>query len=214
MLRYWVIFTLNIVFICSKAQNDSVLVNDLNFLNEGLFNTHQEFRHNTSISKGNIVTTIDKEAIDFYNKLTGTEVIKYTQGTNTYTIESKKIWGYIQNKTLFLNYNGRFYRVPIFGAISYFAGIIEVTGYYNGVYDPMFGAAGGRAIKTNELSEFLMYYYNGKVSTFDMDVLDSILSKDEVVYKEFKSLSRRKRAKQASRFIRIYNERHPIYYLK
>lgn len=205
---------LNIYCFCSMAQADSVLVNDMTFLNEGLFVSHHDLRHNNAIGKEKIVTNIDKEAIDFYNKLTGTEIIKYTLGSSTFTLETKNIWGYIQNKTLFLNYKGKFYRVPIFGAISYFAGIVEVTGYYNGVYDPMFGAAGGRAIKTNELSEFLMYYFNGKVSTFDMDMLDSILSKDEVVYKEFKSLSKRKRAKQASRFIRMYNERHPIYYLK
>jgi len=37
--------------------------------------------------------------------------------------------------------------VPVFGAISYFAGVVEVIGYYNGVYDPMYGMGGGRAVK-------------------------------------------------------------------
>jgi hypothetical protein len=107
-----------------------------------------------------------------------------------------------------------FYRVPVFGSISYFAGVVEVTGYYTGVYDPMYGMGGGRAVKTKELNEFLLSYYDGKVINFDMDQLEKLISNDEVVYKEYKSLSRRKRRKQVTHFVRMYNDRHPVYYLK
>ena len=91
---------------------------------------------------------------------------------------------------------------------------MEVTGYYTGVYDPMFGVGTGRAVKTKELNEFIVSYFNGNVVPFDMDYLDLLLSTDETVYKEYKSLSRRKRRKQVTRFVRMYNERHPVHYLK
>lgn len=197
-----------------NGQVDSIRLTDSTFFKDGLYVTYNDFRHNFNLPKNIIKTNIDKDAIDFYTKITSTGILNYVLSGNTYSLEPKKIWGYVQNQTVFLNYNGVFYRVPIFGAISYFAGIVEVTGYYNGVYDPMFGSGMGRAVKTQELKEFTMNYYNGLVKSFDMEEIDQLLSKDEEVYKQFKTLSRRKRAKQASRFIRMYNERHPIFYLK
>lgn len=197
-----------------SGQTDSILSTDSTFFKDGLYVTYFDFRHNFNLPKDLIKTNIDKDAIDFYTKITSTQVINYLSSGNSYTLEPKKIWGYVQNQTLFLNFNGVFYRVPIFGAISYFAGIVEVTGYYNGVYDPMFGSGMGRTVKTQELKEFTMNYYTGIVKGFDMEEIDLLLSKDDEVYKQFKSLSRRKRSKQASRFIRMYNERHPVYYLK
>ena len=79
----------------------------------------------------------------------------------------------------------------------------------------MFGVGGTRAaVKTNEVNEFIVSYFDGKVVKFDMDYLELLLSTDETVYKEYKSLSRRKRRKQVTRFVRMYNERHPVHYLK
>ena len=214
MQRYLILLALLLCGKISLAQNDSVPVTELNTFKEGLYITHEDFRKNNSIPKENIVTKIDKEQIDFYYKVTLTEKIDYLIAGNTYTVESKKVWGFVQNKTLFLNYNGAFFRVPVFGAICYFAGIVEVTGYYNGIYDPMFGSGMGRAVKTKELNEFMISYYNGKVVNFDVDYLDLLLRGDEDIYKQFKSISRRKRSREATRFIRMYNEKHPVYYLK
>lgn len=198
----------------SRAQTDSVMITELNELKEGIFLTHQDFRKNNSISKEQIITKLDKERLDFYNKLALNDRIEYSIGSNTFTVNVINVWGFKQNKTLFVNYNGAFYRVPVFGAICYFAGVVEVTGYYTGVYDPMFGAGGSRTVKTKELNEFIMDYYNGKVIGFNLSDLDNLLSRDAEVYKHFKNLSKRKRRKQATRFIRMYNEKHPVYYLK
>lgn len=196
------------------AQSDSVMITELAPFNDGLFLSHKDHRYNTSIPKENIITSINKDQVDFYNKLTSTPKIEYLVGGKTFTVESVNVWGFVQNKTLFVNYKGVFYRVPVFGSISYFAGIVEVTGYYTGVYDPMYGMGAGRAVRTKELNEFLLSYYDGQVMNFDIDELEKLLSKDEVVYKEYKSISKRKRRKQVTRFIRMYNDRHPVYYLK
>lgn len=196
------------------SQSDSVKITELQPFKDGLYFTNDDHRHNKAIPKENIITTINKDQIDFYYKVTSTPKIEYSLGATTYSIEPSHIWGFVQNGTLFVNYKGIFYRVPVFGAISYFAGVVEVTGYYTGVYDPMFGVGTGRAVKTKELNEFIVSYFNGNVVPFDMDYLDLLLSTDETVYKEYKNLSRRKRRKQVTRFIRMYNERHPVHYLK
>jgi hypothetical protein len=190
------------------------MVTELDPLNDGLYLTHEDLRHNKNIPKENIITAINKDQVDFFYKVTKTPKVEYLQNGTTYSMDPATIWGFVQNKTLFINYRGNFYRVPVFGAISYFVGVVEVTGYYTGVYDPMYGMGGGRAIKTKELSEFILSFYDGKVHTFDMDQLEEILKNDETVYKEFKSLSRRKRKKQVTRFVKMYNQRHPVHYLK
>jgi len=202
---------LNLIF---KAQSDSVMVTEQVGFKEGIYLTHQDFRKNNPITKEQIKTKLDKEQLDFYFKAASNEKLEYTIGAETYSISTKNIWGLEQNKTLFVNFNGAFFRVPVFGAISYFAGVVEVTGYYTGVYDPMFGMGGSRTVKTKELNEFIMNYYDGKVLSFSINELDMMLSKDADVYKQFKSISRRKRKKQATRFIRMYNQNHPVYYLK
>ncbi len=197
-----------------QSQSDSVVTNELSPFNDGLYITHNDHRHNKSIPKENIVTKINRDQVDFYYKVTTEPKIEYTIGGITYTIDPTTIWGFVQNKILFINYKGVFYRVPVFGSISYFAGVVEVTGYYTGVYDPMYGMGGGRAVKTKEVNEFIMSYYEGKVHSFDMDQAEKLLSTDETVFKEYKSLSRRKRRKQITRYIKMYNERHPVHYLK
>jgi len=47
-----------------------------------------------------------------------------------------------------------------------------------------------------------------------MDYVETILSTDEVVYNEFKKLSKRKRRDQVTRFIKMYNEHHPVHAVK
>jgi hypothetical protein len=196
------------------AQKDSVMITELDPLGDGLYLTNYDHRHNKAITKENIVTSINKDQVDFFNKLTSSAKINYLVDGNTYSVDPANVWGFVQNKALFVNYKGVFYRVPAFGAISYFAGIVEVVGYYTGVYDPMYGMGGSRMVKTKEVNEFLVSYYDGKVIPFDMDQLDGLLKNDETVYKEYKNLNRRKRRKQATHFIRMYNDRHPVYYLK
>lgn len=214
MLRNLIIVVLALCGNLILAQSDSVMVTELNMFKDGLYITHEDFRNNNPVQKENIISKLDKEQIDFYYKTTGFDRIDYMVGGNTYTVETKKVWGLVQNKTLYLNYNGAFFRVPVFGAICYFAGIVEVTGYYNGIYDPMFGTGMGRAVKTKELNEFMLSYYNGKVINFDVDYLDVLLQNDEEIYKQFKSISKRKRRKEATRFVRMYNLKHPVYYFK
>lgn len=204
-----------IIFVSRLAsQSDSVMINELNMQEDGLYLTPADFRSNHAIEKENITTNINKDQIDFYSKLTLNENTIFQSGNATYTISNKQIWGFLQNKTLFVNYNGTFYRVPVFGAICYFAGVIEVVGYYNGIYDPMYGPGGSRAVKTKEVHEFMMSYYDGKIISFNLEDLEVYLSQDEELFKQYKKLSKHNRRKQASRFVRLYNQNHPIYYLK
>lgn len=210
--RLYIAFSMLSLFLSS--QNDSVMINELNPFTDGLYLTNNDHRYHKAITKDKIITPINKDQVDFFAKVTSGAKVDFLLDGNTTSIDPINIWGFVQNNTLFVNFKGVFYRVPVFGAISYFAGVVEVTGYYTGIYDPVFGMGTGRPIKTKEVNEFLVSYYNGKVIPFDLEQLELLLKNDETVYKEFKSLSRRKRRKQITRFIRMYNDRHPVYVLK
>jgi hypothetical protein len=197
-----------------QSQSDSVEVNELAYFNEGLYLSAKDLRLNSTIDKQNIESDLNKEQIDFYSKITSQESITVVNGNASYTLGINQVWGYVQNKTLFVNYNGKFFRIPVFGSICYFAGVIEVTGYYNGVYDPMFGPGGTRAVKTQEVREFIMNYYDGRIIPFNMEDLEKLLSRDKDLFDEYSKLNKRNRKKQASRYIRKYNELHPVYYKK
>jgi hypothetical protein len=44
--------------------------------------------------------------------------------------------------------------------------------------------------------------------------VELLLSRDEALYKEFKALKRKKKKEQISRFIKKYNEAHPVHFYK
>ncbi len=214
MNRAFAIWIVMLFCLQLQSQSDSVAVNELTFFNEGLYLSAKDLKLNSGIDKNAIKSELNKDQIDFYSKITSQEIITIVNSNATYTLGINQVWGYVQNKTLFVNHNGKFFRVPVFGTICYFAGVIEVTGYYNGVYDPMFGPGGSRAVKTQEVREFIMNYYDGRIIPFNMEDLEKLLSRDKDVFDEYSKLNKRNRKKQASRYIRKYNELHPVYFKK
>jgi len=54
----------------------------------------------------------------------------------------------------------------------------------------------------------------GVVIEFKMNEAELLLARDKGLYEEFKKLSNRKQKEQIFRFIRKYNEAHPVYFLK
>jgi len=204
-----------VVFICQLfvsfcfGQPDSVLVpSDLN-MPDAVFLTYQDFRHNKGILKEQISSSINKEQLDFLVKTLEKETFSFSQSQKTYSLSSKTVWGFFQNKTLYINFRGSFYRVPVFGSICYLAATVEVTGV--GFYDPMFGS--GYSSKRQEVREFLINFYDGAVAEFNMDDAQLLLSRDKLLFGEYKKLNRRNQREQIFRYIRKYNETHPVYFL-
>ncbi len=59
-----------------------------------------------------------------------------------------------------------------------------------------------------------MDFYTGNRVDFNLENLENMLKRDDEIYKEFMALSRKKKKEQANRFIRKYNEKHPVYFPK
>jgi hypothetical protein len=194
---------------------DSVAYNKDFRLYEGLYISYQDFRYNWPIPKEKIITKIDKDQLDFYSKLIEQDFIDYYDRDSSVTkIKSNQAWGYCQNNIIFINQNKNFYRIPVFGAISNFIGTVEVINYSPG-FDPFMNAPmGSRAYKTKEIRQFIFNFYNGEITEFNIDTLEEWLKNDNQVYTEFKVLSRKKKKEYATKYIRMYNEKHLVYFPK
>lgn len=191
------------------GQSDSVIVPADLAIADAVYISYYDFRHNKGILKEQISSTINKEQLDFVGKSLDKETFSYSDGQQTAEIKSNTIWGFVQNKTLYINYKGSFYRVPVFGSVCYLVATVEIVGA--GFYDPMFGYGSGRR---QEVREFLINFYDGIIKEFKMDEAEVLLSRDKLLYAEFKKLNRRKQKEQIFRYIRKYNDVHPVHFLK
>ncbi len=197
-----------------KAQ-DSVAYSIDFRLYEGLYLNYDEFRYNWPVPKEKIITKINKDQLDFYSNLIEDEYIQYVERDGTITkIKSEKVWGYCQNNIIFINMDKNFYRIPVFGAISNFIGTVEVVSYSPG-YDPFMNAPiGSTQMRTREIRQFLFDFYSGEIKPFSVEQVEEYLKKDEAVHKEYMTLSKKKRKDFATKYIRMYNEKHPVYFPK
>lgn len=192
------------------AQADSLVHLPEVRLKDGIYLSYQDFRKNKSLKKSQIISKQDKNQLEFISKVIFEEKISFEENGSVQNVDSKSAWGYMQNNTLYVNYKGDFYRVPVFGSISYL--VANVTVYNPGFYDPRFGMSNGSGT-TKEIREFLINYYDGVVIPFSQETVEDLLSRDEGLFEAYKKLRKSKRKEQIYGYIRKYNAAHPVYFL-
>jgi len=198
-----------------RAQDSVAYTRDFR-LYEGLYLSYQDFRYNWPIPKEKINTKINKDQLDFYSKLLEEqEMIDYTERDGAEAkVKTEKVWGYCQNNIIYINQDNNFFRIPVFGAVSNFIGTVEVVGYSPG-YDPFMNAPiNNTAAKTREIRQYLFDFYSGEIVQFSIEKLEEFLKRDEVIYKEFSTLNKKKKKEFATKYIRMYNEKHAVYFPK
>lgn len=197
-----------------KAQDSIAFTKDFR-LYEGLYLGYQDFRYNWPIPKEKIITRINKDQLDFYSKLIDEEFIEYTERDGSVSkIKSDRVWGYCQNNIIFINQDKNFFRIPVFGAISNFIGTAEVVNYSPG-YDPFMNAPmNSSSVKTREIRQYLFDFYSGEITPFSIEKVEDYLKRDEEIYKEYNALSKKKKRELVTKYIRMYNEKHIVYFPK
>lgn len=194
-----------------QSQTDSVIYDKDIRLEDRIFLTYQDFREMAGVKKERIVSRENREQLEFLSKVLFEETFSYKDGEGTRTLKSGDVWGYLQNSTFYINYKGDFYRIPVFGSISYL--VANVTVINPGFYDPRFGYSAG-STTTKELREFLMNFYDGQVEPFTLSRAEELLSVDVQIYAEYSKLNRRKKKEQIYSFLRKFNQVHPVYFQK
>ncbi len=198
-----------------RAQDSVAYAKDFR-LYEGLYLSYQDFRYNWPIPKEKINTKINKDQLDFYSKLLEEqEMIDYIERDGAEAkVKTEKVWGYCQNNIIYINQDNNFFRIPVFGAISNFIGTVEVVGYSPG-YDPFMNAPmNSTPAKTREIRQYLFDFYSGEIVQFSIEKLEEYLKRDEAIYKEFNALNKKKKKEFATKYIRMYNEKHVVYFPK
>jgi hypothetical protein len=181
-------------------------------LPEGIYVKGSDFLKLRPLKKNSIVTDADTNDLEFYGKLMNKKELEYYTGQKKEKILTDSIWGFVQNNTLYVNVSGKFYRVPVFGTISYFTAVVEVYNRFNsGMIDPVTGMSMQVPSRTRELREFIILPENDlKPVLYDHRKLEKYFREDSVVWKAYTSEPARKRNKYITRYIRMYNSLHPL----
>jgi hypothetical protein len=214
-MRLQVIISLLVISFRMFSQGDSVAYSRDFTLYEGLYLGYWDLRHNWPIPKEKIITDIKKDQLDFYSKLIESDNIEYVERDGNKTkINSAKVWGFCENNIVYINIGKSFFRITVFGAICFFPASVEINSLSPGYNVFINGPVGTANTGAREIREFLMDFYTGQRQDYTLENLENMLKKDEQIYKEFMSLSKKKRKEQGPRFIRKFNEKHPVYFPK
>lgn len=219
MLKTLLTFFVLLFSAVSFAQNDSVKYTRDYAFNEGIYITYSDFRMNRPITKHVIESKEDKEQLDFIGKtVENSEYIFFKFGGHIHKVKTDSIWGFSQNNTVFINYDKKMFRIPVFGNISQFIATVEVINNYAGMNSPYYYNYGVTATnmptKGREVRQFVMDFYSGQILDYNLKNITELLKRDDAIYKSFMALSKGKRKKQMGMFLRKYNEAHPVYFPK
>jgi hypothetical protein len=209
-VKYLVLCHQLILCMTLAAQPDSIPMPPNGQISDGVYRTWMDFRFNRPIPKEAVVSDLDKSQLEFLGKVLSRQDFSYKAAGTTHTISSNSVFGYFQNNTFYINYEGEMYRVPVFGSLSFFVANVKVARQF---YDPRFGLPSGGGY-TYELREFLFDYYSGVLFQFSQNRFEELLKRDPLLFKEYMDLRPRKRRDQLHQYVRKFNSAHPVYFLK
>ncbi len=125
------------------------------------------------------------------------------------TIRKEKLWGFCQNDAVYIAAGNGFYRIGLMGNLSHM--MYEVT-YRD--WDPYMYNTG--TINRTMVVQQMLHMDTGEFLAFNAAGMDRALQTDPVLLEEFRALSKKQRNSDEAlfRFLRLYNERHPLRFPK
>lgn len=197
------------IFISSQLfAKDSIAYSRDYEIKEGFFLTVSDFINNSPISKSLIVSNYPKTDNDFLSQVATQKQITYKDEKGVeQKIETNSIWGYCQNRAIYINFNKELKRVNVIGTLFHFTAMVTVYSPYR---DPMNTTYGINSIQS-QLQQFIYDTRTNKIMDFTVKNMEVILKDDDALYKEFMKLKKRKKADSIFIYLRKYNEKHPLY---
>ncbi len=205
-----------ILVVCSQisySQIDTTVTLDNNFeFKDGIYLNFEQVRHNSPITRSQIVTSLDKDDIDFYEKLIKQEYIRFIDRGMTKIIETRQIWGFCDEGTLYIHLGDDFAKIINKGHLGYFIAIHKVTYYDRPYYTTYYYDPNVVYPRTSqEMRHFIIDFSTGKIYDFNPQSLLKILKQyDPQLFQEYNNLSRRKQKKLIFYYLRKFNSRHPL----
>ncbi|MGZ4048922.1 MAG: hypothetical protein ACXVPU_07435 [Bacteroidia bacterium] len=205
-------YSLNFIFFFCFAQGFSqtgmiAYSHDYDF-KEGIYLSLDQFKQNSPIPKSAFITGIPKDELDFFSQLLEEKTIVYkdTAGKEV-KLAPLSVWGYSQNRTIYINFNKSFNRVNVIGTLFHFTAAVRVvTGYQ----DPMSYNYGINNTH-DEIRQFVFNTQTNMITEFNVKNMELILKDDAELSAQFEALKKRAKADSIFIYLRKYNEKHPLY---
>jgi len=191
---------------------------------DGLFATFESVKENNPIPPARIVTDEDLFDRAFYDKITQSdEIVIYDENGVKKVLLTEAIWGYSRNGILHINVGSAFHRISFMGSISHF--VATVTTYNPNHYDPYYYnpyysnsyyynrySVPQSSVTHSDLRQYLLDFETGDVMEYDVESVEVLLMKDPELADEYNALRGRKQKQMKFVYIRLYNEKHPLYF--
>lgn len=116
-----------------------------------------------------------------------------------------RLWGFCNNDAVYVGAGNGFYRIGLMGSLSH---MVYEQNYRD--WDPYMYGYG--TVTRTVLMHQLIDMETGQVLPFNASGLDAALGHDGVLQEEFRNLPKKQRNSDEAlfRFLRLYNERHPL----
>lgn len=121
------------------------------------------------------------------------------------SIRLDRIWGFCQNDVVYVAAGDGFFRIGLMGSLAH---MLYERSYRD--WDPFLYGAG--TVTRTVLVQQLIDMETGRALPFDATGMDAALAHDPVLQEEFRRLPKKERNSDEAlfRFLRHYNERHPL----
>lgn len=199
-------FTLFTLF-CRAQTGTVAYTRDFEF-REGFYLTIDDFKNNRPLPKTAIVSSISPSEIDFLSQLTEMKFITFKDSAGVEKkLQTSTVWGYYQNRTVCINFNGEFHRMNVIGNLCLFSALVVQAPLRNEPIGDMYAIEP----RFEELQHFVLDTKTNRVVDFNSKNMEVLLKDDADLYASFMKLKKRKKADSIFIYLRKYNEKHPLY---
>ncbi|MEO8591073.1 MAG: hypothetical protein ABI432_16965 [Flavobacteriales bacterium] len=195
-------------FVCKvNAQSDTVwvLYHGGMDLRDGLYMDFQAFRTNTPSVP--IERLREKQGLPV-NDIRSVLSNLYWQPDSgeRQTLNTTKLWGFCQNDVIYVAAGDGFFRIGLMGSLAH---LVFEKSYRD--WDPYMDPYGGGVTRT-AMTQQLVDMETGAFLPFNASGMDQAFQHDAVLLEEFRAFPKKQRNSDEAlfRFLRIYNERHPL----
>lgn len=188
----------------AKAQMDTLWVpyHGGMDLREGVYLDFLSFRLNAPSVP--IAQLRDDQGLPVTDLRTGLSRLRYTADSGeVIRLRANEIWGFCNNDAVYIAAGNGFYRIGLMGSLAH---MVYERNYQ--AWDPYFYGATTVTVTVQQLIRM----NSGEVLPFNASAMDSALADDVVLQMEFRALPKKQRNSDEAlfRFLRLYNERHPL----
>ena len=191
------------------AQSDSVMYVQGFAFKEGIYLSFEQFRTNSPVPKNVLVSSEDSTRMDYLRMVLSKEWIQWRDTSGQlHNMKVSSLWGYSENKVVYIRYNYVFNRISVIGKICHFTSY-ETNYMYTGP-----GTYPNQQYGTpvESMQQYILDADSGRVYAFNPDNMSLLLRRDPQLYNEFSGLRKKQKRDQMFMYLRKYNERHLLYF--